>query len=153
MEAKAVDIKKEEAVNEFGSVETIINLPQTSFVPHDIKWIEFRTQIASAHAQRVWIKFDQIAHALFGFNLGRRRKNVELVIFKEGSGQCCLALHVGGRCCVLYKRQCYNTLWQWVPVSESLGVILSDIIGWTCPIVADYYKFIFFVEAGFLIWS
>lgn len=76
-------------------METIINLPQTSFVSHDIKWIEFRTQIASAHAQRVWIKFDQIAHALFGFNLGRRRKNVELVIFKEGSGQCCLALHVG----------------------------------------------------------
>lgn len=96
MEAKAVDIKKK-AVNEFGSVETIINLPQTSFVSHDIKWIEFRTQIASAHAQRVWIKFDQIAHALFGFNLGRRRKNVEFVIFKEGSGQCCLALHVGGQ--------------------------------------------------------
>lgn len=65
MEAKAVDIKKrKKAVNEFGSVEAIINLPQTSFVSHDIKWIEFRTQIASAHAQRVWIKFDQIAHAL-----------------------------------------------------------------------------------------
>lgn len=36
MEAKAVDIKKE-AVNEFEFVETIINLPQTSFVSHDIK--------------------------------------------------------------------------------------------------------------------
>lgn len=142
MEAKAVDIKKK-AVNEFGSVETIINLPQTSFVSHDIKWIEFRTQIASAHAQRVWIKFDQIAHALLCLIWEDEKKNVKIVIFKEGSGQCCLALHVGGRCCVLYKRQCYNTLWQWVPVSESLGVILSDIIGWTCPIVADYYKFIF----------
>lgn len=135
-------------------METIINLSQTSFVSHDIKWIEFRTQIASAHAQRVWIKFDQIAHALLCLIWEDEEKNVEIVIFKEGSGQCCLALHVGGRCCVLYKRQCYNTLWQWVPVSESLGVILSDIIGWTCPIVADYYKFIlFFEEAGFLIWS
>lgn len=38
MEAKAVDKKKrKKAVNEFGSVETIINLPQTSFVSHDIK--------------------------------------------------------------------------------------------------------------------
>lgn len=38
MEAKAVDIKKrKKAVNEFGSVGTIINLPQTSFVSHDIK--------------------------------------------------------------------------------------------------------------------
>lgn len=37
MEAKAVDIKKKKAVNEFRSVETIINLPKTSFVSHDIK--------------------------------------------------------------------------------------------------------------------
>lgn len=84
MGAKAVDIKKrKKAVNEFGSVEAIINLPQTSFVSHDIKWIEFRTQIASAHAQRVWIKFDQIAHALFGFNLEDEEKMSNLLFLKR----------------------------------------------------------------------
>lgn len=128
-------------------METIINLPKTSFVSHDIKWFEFRPQIASAHAQRVWIEFDQIAHALLCSIWDDEKKTC---YFQRGQWSALLSFARGGRCCVLYTRQCYNTLWQWVPVSESLGVILSSsgepVLSWQVIINSS-----FFVEAGFLI--
>lgn len=76
------------------------------------------------------------------FNLGRWKKKYRTCYFQRGQWSALLSFARGGRCCVLYKRQCYNTLWQWVPVSESLGVILSSsgepVLSWQVIINSSF---------------
>lgn len=82
------------------------------------------------------------------FNLGRWKKKYRTCYFQRGQWSALLSFARGGRCFVLYKRQCYDTLWH--AASSSFRVARGHIIvGWTCPFVAGYYKFIFFCGGRF----